>query len=207
MTKFVLSPEEAEKVRTWFRDGRGCYRWVSKDLSAPRPDMVTPGDADKAPHWAYVGAPTQMTPEDFEVRTRTEVPLVPEWYPKCQYCECGKRTVKRLAEIRKESVTDTMTMLVQDGRTVWVGAGNEVFQCWACRGTGHEITRPTARWVRRPMWRSDVSDTGKAKFNKIAARLKAHYRLEDEVIWDYQHIENGCVEATFFTEKVEPFTV
>ena len=44
--------DESGKVRQWLVDGRGVAVWVSHDIGANRPDMLTPGDAPK-PHWAY----------------------------------------------------------------------------------------------------------------------------------------------------------
>lgn len=224
-TKFTLtSAAEADKVRDWFKSGRGVYRWTSKDLSMARGDMITPGDVTAAPHWAYVGHPEKAEPEDFEIVTRTKVDLVPEWYPDCKYCDgSGCRSVKSVALIRKEKASLTREMLQNDGRSVWVDKNN--IQCWSCRGTGAEITPPTFRVKRLPPYKGggwQVSNAGKAACNDLCVKLANHYKLGEHnnapkairgqlgsefVKWDWEGREYGMGQAYFFTEKTTPLEI
>lgn len=45
--------DETGKVAQWIKDGRGVRVWESHDIGAGRPDMLTPGDVETPPHWAY----------------------------------------------------------------------------------------------------------------------------------------------------------
>ena len=45
--------DESGKVRSWIESGRKVRVWVSHDIGAGRPDMLTPGDVETPPHWAY----------------------------------------------------------------------------------------------------------------------------------------------------------
>jgi hypothetical protein len=45
--------DESGKVREWLAAGRGVRVWASHDIGAGRPDMLTPGDVQTPPHWAY----------------------------------------------------------------------------------------------------------------------------------------------------------
>jgi hypothetical protein len=45
--------DESGKVREWFAAGRAVRVWASHDIGAGRPDMLTPGDVQTPPHWAY----------------------------------------------------------------------------------------------------------------------------------------------------------
>ena len=205
-SKFTLSSAvEADKVRDWFKTGRGAYRWTSKDLSMARGDMCTPGDVTTAPHWAYVGHPEKAELEDFEVTIRTKVDLVPEWYPDCKYCDGkGCRSVASLALIRKEEESVTREMLQKDGRTVFVDDNN--IQCWSCRGTGADITPPEFKVTRQPPYRGGgytVSQAGIKKCEKLCRKLETHYGLE-KVLWDWEGREFGMGQAFFFTEETTP---
>lgn len=209
--KFVLSTiEDVKKVQGWFREGVGVYRWKNKDLSCmSKPDLVTRGDVTGAPHWSYAGHPEKAEVEDFEVRLRKGVALVPEWYPECEYCKGrGFRTVREIAVIRHEcDVEITRASLMSDGRTEWID--EDSFKCWSCRGTGHNVTPPRFKLTRLPPYRGggfEVSKVGITKCEKLCRELEKHYGVE-KVEWDYEFIDNGMGEGRFFTEDVSPFEV
>lgn len=206
---FEITPDQEDQVRSWYKEGRGCYRWRSRDLSSRRPDVITPGDTDKAPHWAYVGKPISITPDQIVVNKRTAVSLVPEWFPKCDTCKGrGHRTLQEIHALRKEeTIAELRKSLNDGGRMEWLDEEQTTFKCWSCHGSAHDIKQPTARWINRPTWRSSVSDTGILKFNKIAEKLAKHYGLSSLVLWDAVHLGYGLVEAHFYTEEKSPFVV
>lgn len=223
-SKFTLtSVEEADKVRGWFKSGRGVYRWTSEDLSTARGDMITPGDVTTAPHWAYVGHPEKAEPEDFEVVIRTKVDLVPEWYPECEHCKGrGHRTVHEIAEIRGVTDEQAKDGLVRGGSAKWTD--ESTFECFSCHGSGHEVIPPKFRVKRLPPYKGagwHVSNAGKSACNNLCVKLANHYNLgeynnapkairgqlgSEFVKWDWQHQGYGMASAHFFTESVTPFT-
>jgi hypothetical protein len=212
--KFVLSPDEAIKVRGWITSGRGVARWTNKDLSCmSRPDMVTPGDSETAPHWAYVGQKEAMALSDFEVITETVVVVPPEWFPECERCEgTGKRSIEKLADIRGESV-NTVKFLMSTGAIPFRSCGDsEHFHCNSCDGCGHEISLPEFRVKRLPPYRGggfEISKAGQAKAEKMARRLEDTHDLErGSVKWDWEHRFGGLGQVTrFFTETSEAFSI
>lgn len=208
--KFILSdPKQVEQVTEWFRTGRGALRWKTCDLSnMSRPDILTPGDADKAPHWAYVGQPEEVTPDEIEVRTRTKVDLPPEWGPECPQCKgTGHRTVQEIAAIRK---TDDIEGVRESLRgSTWLTGDTDTFECRSCCGTGHTVELPEFRVRRLPPYKGggmEVSATGINKCIKLCRKLEAHYGI-DRVGWDWEMWDNGLGRGYFFTETVEPLVI
>lgn len=209
MAHFVVPSEKAEEVRQWHTSGRGIYMWTSKDLSTPRPDMITPGDVVQAPHWAYVGQPIKLDPSEIIVVTETKIEVNPEWFPKCSICGgCGNRTVDEVLIIRNQPVNaDTRNALIdelsKDGRTQWDHRHMGIFKCWSCKGSRHDVQLPTAR-VKRAFWgQLRVSNTGITKFNALAKKLEAFHGISD-VKWRIDMVDTDLCQPFFYTEKSEP---
>jgi len=208
--KFTLcTPEDTAKVIDWIKSGRGVLRWTNKDLSnMSRGDMFTPGDADKAPHWAYVGQPEPVELDEIEVRTRTKVDLPPEWGPECPQCKgTGHRTVQEIAAIRKTDDIDGVRESLRE--STWLTGDTDTFECRSCGGTGHIVERPEFRVKRLPPYRGggmEVSAAGINKCIKLCRKLEAHYGI-DNVQWDWEHWDNGLGRGYFFTETVDPLVI
>jgi hypothetical protein len=57
--------DETGKVRKWLADGRNVRVWRSAEIGTNRPDMLTPGDSEVSPHWAYpLNLSEVLKPED-----------------------------------------------------------------------------------------------------------------------------------------------
>lgn len=202
---FEIPPDKVEMVRDWFKNRGGVLRWTNKDLgNCGAPDKITPalpeaGETKQAPGWAYVGEAFPVTPEDIGVRTETAVPLPPEWFPKCDRCKgTGKRTIAGLAKARKETIEETTAFLNSSmGGTV----SGKHFDCWNCNGTGHKERHIRVAVRKKPWIGYDLTDTGKAKARKTAAKLGP------DVKWDFEHVGYGLAHLRFYREKIEPFTV
>jgi hypothetical protein len=207
VNKFVLTPEEAVKVENWITMGRGVLIWRSKDLSISRPDMITPGDATQAPHWAYVGQPEKADIDTFVVVKRTKVDLPPEWFPPCPHCNGkGTRSVQEIADIRGESVKQVRKQFQDDNRIVMRGPDD--FDCWSCRGSGHTVEAPTFRVKRLPPYKGggmECSATGINKCVQLCRKMEEFYGVPD-IKWDWEFIGNGMGQAVFFTEEEKPFS-
>lgn len=200
---FFIPPSKVEEVREWYRSRGGAIRWVSCELGVSRPEMLTPAETDgqptRPPHWAYVGEPFPVKPEEIGVREETGVTLPVEWFPVCDRCEgTGKVSVASLAKIRKETQKATLTALKSDGRTTLVDDKN--VQCWCCDGTGHKERYVQVR-VKKHYWGYDLFDAGKEKARKIAAKLGP------DVKWDWENWGYGLARLRFYREKIEPFTL
>lgn len=207
MEKFEIRPSQIERITGWFQSGNGVYRWTSKEIGNPRPDMVTEGPPEKAPHWAYVGEPTEMSPDDFEVVDEMSLERPPEWYPECEHCKgTGVRSVAELAEIRKEPIEVTQAFL-RKPESMWKMNEDETgFACNYCRGTGHIVPEVTFR-VKRMYWGGwEVSDTGKRKCDEIARKLEKHYGLKS-VLWAWEHWGSGIAHGRWFVEARRPLVV
>ena len=207
--KFTIDKQETlDQVRQWFKDGRGAYRWTNKEIGNPRGDVLTPGDSTQAPHWAYVGQPESVQPEDIEVRLRCPVSLPGAWYPACERCQgTGKRSYQSIADIRGCSDVGAIRQEILNQHN-HVIVDDDHFQCWSCGGGGNVIKPPTFK-VKREYWGGyTVSDTGKNKCNKLCRDLEKHYDLPySTVLWDYEFIGRGMGQGRFYTEDIKPFTL
>lgn len=208
--KFVLqSQAKADLVREWFKTGRGVYRWTNNDLGNPSaPDMITPGDATQAPHWAYVGQPTPVTPDELSVEIRKAVEPVYKDHPVCQYCKGeGKRTYQAIADLRNEPVEKAREEL----RKMWPEShiDDGFFTCRSCWGSGHNVEPITFRVKRLPPYKGggyEVSKAGQDKCERMCRRLEKYHGLE-KVEWDWELREYGMGKGIFFTVERTDFTV
>lgn len=103
--------DETGKVREWLDKGRGLRVWVSHDLGAGRPDILTPGDVERAPHWAYpLSASRVIAPADIVFFHRMTV--AKEWSDTRQGWKAAERYVdqtSKLADrIRREAPIGTV---------------------------------------------------------------------------------------------------
>lgn len=191
MPKFTItSRETAEKVLKWHAEGRGLKVWKSHDLGAGRPDMLTPGDAEK-PHWAYCSF-EEVTPADVEFDERTTVELPPEWFDKCGKCEgSGVRTYQELAEVRKESVEETKQKC-----THVTPVDSDHFVCTYCHGKKYDIQQFKVR-VKREYWGA-VVPTSSTRINAMLKKLGKHYDRKD-IQWELGYTEeNAMAEVRFY---------
>lgn len=199
-----IPPEKADDVRGWFTSGRGMLRWTNKEIGASRGDLLSPGDSDRAPHWAYVGEAFPVKAEDVGVRTETAVPLPLDWFPVCDRCKGTKQvSVASLAEVRNEAPEVTLAMIKSDNRAKLIN--DEQLECWCCQGTGH-TDRHIAVAMRKRYWGREVSNTGKMRAERIARKLEKIHGLA-KVHWDYQETGYGLADLRFYTVKIEPLVV
>lgn len=69
---------DSDKVRVWFKTGRGLRVWQSADLGAGRADMLTPGDCETSPHWAYPIEHSRVY-QEHEVTFYERLQVVKDW--------------------------------------------------------------------------------------------------------------------------------
>lgn len=68
---FTIEPDQATKIASWFKSGRGVVRWSSLDLARAGDGVFTPADSEK-PAYHYAN-PVPLQPEQFRVTTYKEV--------------------------------------------------------------------------------------------------------------------------------------
>jgi hypothetical protein len=204
--RFQIPVANLDEVRMWFRERGGVLVWTNKEIGYNRPDMFTPKLSDKgvhvnAPHWAYVGEPTELKPEDLSVNTTTEVQMPLDWFPVCEHCKgTGKRALADLAKARREPIKTTRASIA-DGTICNVEVLDEqTIACAWCGGTGH-TDRYIHVAIRKRYWGIDISDTGKARAQKLAKKLG------EDVQYDWYNDGYGKACLKFFREKLEPFTM
>lgn len=221
MSKFQVTTQEADKVRNWFKQGRGCVRWSNLEIGASRPDMITPAmpegetlptnpvdsiDYKLKPHWS-MGNPVIMLPTDLEIIDRKPIVEPAEWFPVCERCKGSKvRTIAEMAGIWHCSLEDAWKASKGDNWH-WGEVSDEgTFPCNLCNGTGHQF-KPLIVRLKREWWGGySISNTAKLKADKLAKRLEKHYGLTGiRVDWEGYNPGYACI--VFYTETVEPFTV
>jgi hypothetical protein len=206
MAKFHVPVEQLADVRSWFANRGGVLMWTNKEIGNSRPEVLTPkttaeGKPATAPHWAYIGEPVELKPEDLAVRTETTVDPPVDWFPTCEHCKgTGRRSLANLAEARSEPAEVTHAAIVAGTISVNNYNGVDEFDCTWCQGTGH-VERHLTVAVRRKYWGYDISETGKARAAKYAKRLG------DGVRWTWEHVGYGLAELKFYREHVEPFVL
>jgi len=205
--KFVLTkPEEIQNVREWVKAGRGLYRWTNKEIGNNRPDVLIPGDHDKAPHWAYVGQPESVELDEIEIHVITPVLQPREWGVECERCKgTGKRSVAELAEIRKQTVAEVLAIVMR-GDIHWKLIDEDHFECNFCSGRGYN-EKPLTFRMKREWWGGwKASDTAILKMNKLKEKLSKYYEKDVQVDSE-RHSEGNIFKAVFFTREVKPFTL
>lgn len=85
--------DESGKVAEWLEAGRGLRVWQSQDLGAGRPELLTPGDVESEPHWAYKGGGSAVLGLDDVVFFR-RVRVVKSWEDRTP----GWKAAQRFAE-------------------------------------------------------------------------------------------------------------
>lgn len=201
--KFILTEQaDVDKVVSWVKEGREIKRWISHDLGAGRPDMMTPGDAG-SPHWAYPESHPE-DPENIVVELRTPIILPREKGTECDRCNgTGKRSVHELAAIREESVEETRQHLKTNSS--WgIDDDGDTFNCNMCNGRGYNPEKITFR-VKKQFWGGyKVSDTGIRKCDEMTEFLKKYYgiQLPEDIRWDWCFDYADIAYAMFY--KVTP---
>ena len=199
----VRDKATADKVVSWVKDGRGVRLWKSHDLGAGRPDVITPGDVDEKPHWAYCSY-HDIGLNDIEFDERHVMAIPPEWFPECRMCKgTGRRSYEALSLIRGQTVAETKREVGS-----WCEPVDEDhFVCTYCHGARHEVERFKIR-VERKYW-GGWEPVGGVKFGdgtwepprKVARMLKklsAHYKRQD-IKWDWGYAEEmSMAEVTFY---------
>jgi hypothetical protein len=203
--RMLIYPTDVDNVRSWFATRQGCVVWTNKEIGYSRPDLMTPklqedGSETRPPHWAYVGHPDPIKPEEIGIRTEKQIPLPKEWFPACERCQgSGRRSLKELADIRKETIDELLAHappIIQD-----VSVEKGTFNCNQCRGSGHEIKAPRIR-LKREYWGGyTVKETTKIKMTKMASKLGT------DILWDWNHCDSGFGEVFFYTEEIVPFSL
>lgn len=203
--RFVITdPKQLEQVISWHTDGRGIYRWTNKEIGVCRGDIITPGDVTQAPHWAYVGHPTEESIDNIDYVVRTPVDYIAEDFPVCEHCHgTGYRSVADLAKIRQEDPEATREHLRKPD-SPWKLVDDDHFVCNFCNKTGHIVTRISGRGVRKYWGGVWFSRTLQNKAYTMSIKLKKHYRIEGPVRWDYEWSWSNTYTVRFFAEKTTP---
>lgn len=206
MSKVQIRPEQVDTIRSWFKGGKGVYRWTNKEIGVSRGDRLTEGEG-KAPHWAFVGEPSEVKIEDVEVLTETLIRDPPQWHPVCEKCNgAGRRSVAELAVIRKESVEETLERLVDPWKAT-LSEDKSTFACNYCQSTGHIVERFKCRPSRKYWGGLELKDSAVGKVKRHIKRLAAHYSIEKEIEYDFDYFESGIATLKFYTTEVKPFTL
>lgn len=198
--QFTVTGDEAERVAGFCREGRGLRLWESQDLSTPRGDMLTPGDAGK-PHWAYADRGL-LQPVDVlvEHKNRLEPPV--EWYPTCDRCQGTKvRSFKELADIWKQSYGEALAYIKKPGSNwTWGEVVDGYFPCNYCQGSGHTV-RPLVIRAKYAGWSgTTLTDKGKTEALDMCCRLQEHYNPPHVVQWDWDWYGHNEVVVTFYSK-------
>ena len=201
--RFAIPADKLQEVRLWFKERGGAIRWRNLEIGVMRDDQLTPandkdGNPYGKPHWSY-GDPSPVQPDEIDVREETAVAIPLAWFKKpCERCQgTGRLSLHEFTKPRNQTIAELIASPVN---LTGIDVQAETCDCFHCDGTG-KAERSVKVRIRRHWWGYDISETGKAKADRLARKLGP------DVKWEWKHEGYGLASLRFYRETVVPFTI